>query len=151
QARRAMEVPDAPGEVKLWDAATGRPLSLRLQGPADKVLRGALSPDGKYLAGGGHDRAVWLWDLQTGECITLSGHTKDWIMRLAFSSDGKYLVTVAGLITDLQQDTMELRVWDLAVHKSILTLPELPVTWDSPAFSPDGKQLAVGSFVEGAV
>ena len=39
-----------PGDVKLWDAATGQPLRVQLSGPADKVDRAALSPDGTHLA-----------------------------------------------------------------------------------------------------
>ena len=56
------------GEVKLWDAATGQPLRIKLSGPVDKVVRAALSPDGTHLAatrsesygpglGPGHGRA----------------------------------------------------------------------------------------------
>ena len=36
--------------MKFWDAATGQPLRVPLNGPADKVARAVLSPDGTHLA-----------------------------------------------------------------------------------------------------
>ena len=60
-----------PGEVKLWDAATGQPLRLPLAGPADKVVEAALSPDGTHLAAAQSNPTVLVWDLATGGLVTL--------------------------------------------------------------------------------
>ncbi|MEM7132056.1 MAG: hypothetical protein AAF702_37450 [Chloroflexota bacterium] len=40
------------------------------------VYSSCFSPDGGILAGGGQDPNVFLWDVDTGQCLkTLTGHT----------------------------------------------------------------------------
>ena len=61
-------------------------------------------PDGKRLASAGRDRAIWLWDLATGqEVARLEGHT-NYVFSLAFSPDGNSLVSGSGDGT--------VRIWD---------------------------------------
>lgn len=53
----------------------------------------AISPDNQYLAGGGEDLTVRVWDLQTGETLqVLRGYDRR-IRLLVFSPDGQYLVS----------------------------------------------------------
>jgi len=67
----------------------------------------ALNPDGKTLASAGND-GVRLWNIETGEFLTvLSGHT-DWVDSVAFSSDGKRLAT--GSFDRL------VRIWEIPEH-----------------------------------
>lgn len=40
-----------------------------IKGHSDEVLALALSDDGKYLASGGRDRSVGVWDAEKGEWI----------------------------------------------------------------------------------
>ena len=50
----------------------------------------AVSSDGKQGISGGHDGAIYLWDLTTGESLrTLSSPDKSWIEHLEFFPDGK--------------------------------------------------------------
>ena len=57
------------------------------------VVAAAVSPDGKFLATGGWDKAITLWSLETEKPIrVLSGHTGE-IHALAFSPDGRLLVS----------------------------------------------------------
>ena len=49
----------------LWDAATGEPLSRRVQDHENRVRAIAFSPDGNWLVTGGYDNQVMVWDVQS--------------------------------------------------------------------------------------
>ena len=51
--------------VRLWEAATGRPLGLPMI-HQDTVQAVAFSPDGKTVLTGSNDKAARLWDATTG-------------------------------------------------------------------------------------
>jgi WD40 repeat protein len=53
---------DESGEVRVWDAAGGRPVG-QFKGHAMRVMALAFSPDGKTLLSGAADRTVWTWRL----------------------------------------------------------------------------------------
>ena len=58
----------------------------------------AISPDGKWVASGGYDNEIQIWDLETRQKVerlpSLTGHTRR-IRSIVFSSDGKRLVTTS--------------------------------------------------------
>ena len=76
-----------------------------------------------------------LWDAATGAALqALEGHT-DWVWSVAFSPDGKQVVSESKDVT--------VRLWDAATGAPLLTLAG-HTDWrsvNSVAFSPDGNLL----------
>ncbi|MGA3167229.1 MAG: hypothetical protein ABSF14_14065 [Terriglobia bacterium] len=74
----------------------------------------SVSPDGRWLASGGLDRAVKLWEVGTGRQLrTLAGH-RDLIYSIAVSPDGKLLATASADHT--------VRIWDVRTGKATQSL-----------------------------
>jgi WD40 repeat protein/serine/threonine protein kinase len=121
-----------PGEVRVWDATTGRQL-LSLKGHADRVGDVAWGPDGNAIATASDDGTVKLWDAATGEVRrTLRGHIHD-VLAVAFSPDGRRLVS-SGL-------DRRLILWDPATGEEAVNLDAESSA--RVAFSPDGRRLAI--------
>src|SRR5262249_49262209 len=110
--------------IRIWEVATGKELR-QFQGHTNEVFTAAFHPDGTRLASAGRDQGIWLWDLATGqELARLQGHSdyiatgqelarlqghSDYIFSLAFSPDGKSLVSGSGDGTVRLWDTEPLR------------------------------------------
>src|SRR5262245_33423372 len=73
--------------------ADDEPRILRTEGGGAGVL--AFSPDGRQLASGGHykDRS-YLWDVGTGKTVAELSDCGSMMTSIAFSPDGKSLLTV---------------------------------------------------------
>jgi WD40 repeat protein len=138
---------DKAGELKQWDATTGKQLPHQLKGPTDKVTCAALSPSGKQLAVGFLDKAVGLWELETGDLITLGEHTGGSVSLVGFSPDSGYLVSFVRQIPKTESNTgpSEIKVWDIKARKAVLSLNDIPYV-GSAAVSPNGKLLATRDF-----
>jgi WD40 repeat protein len=97
--------PERPGELKLWDVATGQ-LRMSLDVQTGSVCSVAISPDGETLAAALTDGTVRLWDLATGIEHTTLVRRDLAMLCVAFSPDGRHLA-VAG-------QEPPVAVWDLA-------------------------------------
>ncbi len=100
---RTLAVAEHYGVVTLCDGATGKPLRqfqatatfdnpiLALRGLSVSAL--AFSPDGRWLATGGADAGVRLWEVASGqELLRLPGHEGD-VEDVAFGTDGRTLLS----------------------------------------------------------
>jgi WD40 repeat protein len=122
------------------DAQTGEVIGKPWKWQGNMNFRAmAFSPDGERVVvmTSYDDRTLRIQDFLTGRAIaTLSGHT-DWVLSVAFSPDGKRIVSGSADKT--------LRIWDAETGKAIRTLSgHTDAVW-SFAFSPDGKRIVSGS------
>jgi len=160
------------GVVRLWNVEAGKEEgSFQAVPEAEKkqssgVSRTMLSADGKTLAvayhpnnrggGGLGDRGaphlVRLWDVATGkEQHTLNGH-RHYVLGMAFSPDGRFLVT-AGDLWKASIDKLidHVFVRETATGDRVAALPNgLPIGASAVAFSNDGRFLAT-ALPEGAI
>jgi WD40 repeat protein len=124
------------GEVRLWDAASGKDLQT-LPAPAPvKAL--AFGPDGR-LAAGCADGTVKRWDAAGKELPALKHAAQ--VHAVAFSPDGALLACGDGEIAPGRTSAGQVKVWDFQDGREVLTLKGHPGPVVGVAFAPDGKRL----------
>lgn len=100
------------GRVVVWDVDTGKRV-MTAGDEYDEVLAADISPDHHYIALGGPGKMVKIF--KDGKLrFSIKKHT-DWITALAFTSDGKLLVS-----GDRQGG---LQVWETATGGEVFSLP----------------------------
>ena len=81
------------GEIKIWEAATGK--TLRTLSGTSGVFGLAYSPNGKWLASAGGDAKVRLWDAVTGKQSAIHEEHKSSVFSVAFSPDSRLLASAS--------------------------------------------------------
>jgi WD40 repeat protein len=133
--------------ARVSDAATGLEVVRKVHEGA--VLDAAYSPDGKSIVSGGNVHVtitlssdivipngdVRVWSSDTGAEI-MHERLPDWILAVAFSSDGAHVATAG------RDGTA--RVWDAKTGREVMRAVRTGSV-ASLAFSPDGRQLLTGS------
>ncbi|KZP28028.1 tricorn protease domain 2-containing protein, partial [Athelia psychrophila] len=61
----------------------------------DIVQSVAFSPDGKHIASGSWDGAIYVWDAHTGKLIVGPFHAPGKVTSVAFSPDGKRIASTS--------------------------------------------------------
>ncbi|MEP6922325.1 MAG: caspase family protein [bacterium] len=157
QEKRGLAIPTASAQTTapVTPVSSGNKPELILQtGHTKSANVVAFSPDNRWLASGGKDNVIKIWDLTTGNVLrTLYGHTSN-VNALAVSPDGKLLASGSGDINDKRdlgaftqggvvggaEDTT-VRIWSVQTGQQlqVLRAHELPV--GAVAFSNDGHSL----------
>jgi WD40 repeat protein len=126
------------------DLATGQ-LQLSFLGEMDKeyplVRAMSFSPDGHWLAVGGNEGNVKLFEATSGRLAkTMRGHV-DWVTAVAFSRDGR-------LVSGSEDQTV--RVWSTETATALRILKGRTGFVTGVAFSPDGLRVSATGY-EGTV
>ena len=132
--------PAQPGEVKIWEAATGRELQT-LRGHANGVIRVEFSPDGQRLASASLDGTAKIWETATGQCLLTIQEDFARVNCLAFSSDGRRIISGSSSPNPSRSGT-ELKLWDATTGEPLQTLERSQEPLRSVTFSPDDQRLA---------
>jgi WD40 repeat protein len=142
------------GTLKRWNTSTGRAFSLaghydEATGPAGPVWCLALSDDGKMLASGGAG-FIKVWDAKTGQLQGTLRGARAIVLALAFSPDGKALVSLARTALP---GSVPVQVWNMTGPRLRGTLETRPRgtaedttrgTTVGGAISPDTRTVARG-------
>ena len=120
--------------IWIYDAQTYREITL-LAGHTGVVRAVAFSADGKTLASGDADGAIKLWNLETGDVITLVERRLH-VDSVAFSPDGKMLASGSW--------NGHVELWDIESGQDLASFNGHAFRVFSVAFSPDGKTIASG-------
>jgi len=127
------------GTIEYRDIQSGQLAGPILRGHVGPVYSLAYDPKGRFLASGGADKWLKLWDRKTGALLGASEEHKGSICALAISPNGEFIASGCGAET--------IKLWrashvadgsefSITPHKSVIR---------TLAFSPDGRNLASGS------
>jgi len=84
--------PGLEGEISISDVETGRDIA-HWHGHSGQITSLAVSPDGHYLASGGEDKMVYIWEIPTGREIAVWEAHNSGVSVLSFSPDGNTLAS----------------------------------------------------------
>lgn len=132
-----LAVSSAAGEVLLWDGGNGD--SRLILGSDDTGEQSIdcldFSPDGQFLAAGGQDGGVRIWQVKPQlQRITTLKNAPKWVDHMRWSPTANQLAFSLGRYV---------QVWDAVEKETIITLPfdsssVLGITWH-----PQGQHLAI--------
>jgi WD40 repeat protein len=108
-------VPTEDGEVKIFEADTGKLVTDIKGGHSDTVFGVCFSPDGKLLATAAADKFVKVFEVPSGKYVkSFEGHTQH-VLDVGWTPDGKRLVSAGA-------DNL-IKVWDYEKGEKIRDIP----------------------------
>ena len=126
--------PTFEGDLKLHQGLSLLPRSVMQLSQDNYAEAAAFSPDGRWLAVGGWDNVVTVWEITTKKEIARIPHT-DKVLSVAFSPNGRFLATQSGQTA---------QVWNPATGRQVAQMTHSDRV-RVIAFSPDGRRLATAS------
>ena len=124
------------GNIIILDAISGSRAGV-FSGHSVWVWSVTFSSDGVFLASGGFDCTVKLWDTQTGGIIrTFSGH-KDWVRSVSISADSTMIVSGS---TD-----ETIRLWNIQTGECCHVIEQQAEVLQISFLATDSKKLIAGS------
>ncbi|MBN2508084.1 MAG: protein kinase [Verrucomicrobia bacterium] len=134
--------------ARVWDAATGQPVSAPLQHDPTLVAAGEFlggvhplvaefSPDGRRVVTGSIDHTARIWDAATGKPLLPPLPHSNWVTWIAFSPDGERLATAC-------KDGAT-RLWNAATGDPLGPVLRHTQWVNSVQFSPDGRSVVTAS------
>ncbi len=124
------------GDYRLWDSTDGRVIHSFTNRPFETTWAGAVSPDGRTLAGAAGGWVI-AWDTTSGAKLWNHTHTNGAVHFLRFSPDGSALFS--------GDDSGRARLQETRTGQRIVGEWNLEVPLTDMAFSPDGTLLAVAA------
>ena len=139
--------------IRLWDAQSGQKLK-QFEGHTNWVRTVVFSPDGRWLLSGsgginnqgiatvGEDNTIRLWDVTTGMEVRRYGRHEAPVVTLAFSSDGKRLLSGG--------DDGKVQLWDRESGQEVRSMKGHQQHVRSVAFV-QGDRRAVSSSLDATI
>lgn len=140
------DLPSAPvseNPIRLYRLSTGE-LVREVPNVGGSCSDRAFSSDGRWLGAtylqrvGGNLTQLQVWDTQSWRSWKVSNHSTTAVNALAFSPDCTTVISCG--------DDRRVRQWDAASGAAIATSAPLPAPVVSVAYSPNGSQIAVGTW-----
>jgi WD40 repeat protein len=133
--------------TKIWDSANDKLLN-KLSGHKNNIYSLAFSPKEELLVTGSLDGTAVVWDARTGQELQTLTVTTTEVCPVVFNQDGKRLANGNGAGKVIVWDRIDGSKTPASSDRfaqSFSIEPQLGVL-SAIAFSPDGKQLAIGSY-----
>ena len=126
------------GMMRIWDTATGEVLHAIEAFENRLAAAVALSPDERFIASATLDKAIKLWDIESGALLRVFPKRLSRVVHLSFSPDGRQLVS-SGIDSSVW-------IWDVETGTPVHELTGHVGSYWPPVralFSPDGKFIAI--------
>ena len=126
-------------KVEIWDTSDWKSVATLVgaNGHTHTILCMAFSSDGRFLASGGFDWNICVWDVNSGDLLNrIKGHANA-VTCVRFSQDGRRLISGS------QDGTV--RFWEPISGQELLTLENHSDWVNSIAFDPSERILASAS------
>ncbi|KAI1789242.1 WD40 repeat-like protein [Ganoderma leucocontextum] len=138
----------------VWNVESGKP-HRELRGHADRIGAAAFDPGSTRIVTGSDDATMRIWDVETGtELLVLKDHVITNIRFVAYSPDGKLVLSSSSTESDAIDHTGGVKVWDASTGALLARLARNLGRFSPPypaCVSPCGRYVASASEENGEV